>query len=311
MSKEVTEDVKTQTAEEKLEAAVKASGTGTETETEKEVEAKVEEKEEEGKGKTDNRIPYERFTEVNTALKESKVSQDLLTQQLAESNEKLVSMAELLTQKDDDVQTLNEIKSFVNDPEMADHIIAIDNKLKGIEQEVETGDSTPDEALTKTREVLEQTREEVVDIRNQASAEALVSRADIIADKLLAQLPDTYNEQDRDIVQALWTEKMDWDRAVANPDDIADQLTEGLQTALDTYGVPRGALFTVEEVEELTPERTAVKTPDEELADLLDQDWGGVKTEELDSGKTKTTLEKSDDEFSAAMASIIRKAHGR
>jgi hypothetical protein len=306
------QDGKTSTVEDKLKAAVAASNTETVEET---VEEDLVEEEvvEEGKpkGKSEVRIPKKRFDEVNTKFKEASASNDLLTQQVADSNAKLIEMAELLAAKDTDVNTLNEIKSFVNDPSMEAHVRAIDAKLKGIEQEVETGESTPDEAQAKTRELIEQTRTEMADIQATASAEALVGRADVIADKLLAQLPDTYNEQDRTIVQALWTEKMDWDQAVANPDDLSAQLTDGFQEALDTYGTPRGALFTVEEVEELTPEGTTVKTPEEELAALMDQNWGSVKTETSEGGKTTVTAEKSDDEFNDAMAAIIRKANNR
>jgi hypothetical protein len=263
-------------------------------------------------GKTEVRIPKKRFDEVNNKFKEASASNDLLTQQVADSNAKLVEMAAILAAKDDDVNTLNEIKSFVNDPSMEAHVRAIDNKLKGIEQEVEEGVSTPDEAQAKTRELIEETRTEMADIQATASAEALVGRADVIADKLLAQLPETYNEQDRTIVQALWTEKMDWDVAVANPDNLSEQLTEGFQEALDTYGVPRGALFTVDEVEELTPEAvTANRTPEQELEDLMDQNWGGVKTETSEAGKTTVTPEKSDDDFNDALADIIRKANKR
>jgi hypothetical protein len=299
-------DEKTSTVEDKLKAAVAASPTETETQTEEETaEDVVEVKSEDGK--TEHRIPKKRFDEVNTKYKEATASNDLLTQQVAEANQQVVKMAELLEQKDDDVQTLNEIKSFVNDPAMKEHVIAIDKKLKGIEQEVATGESTPDEAQTKTRELIEQTREEMADIQATASAEAMVGRADIISDKLLAQLPDTYTDQDRGVVQALWTEKMDWDRAFENPDNLSEQMTEDFQEALNTYGTPRGALFTVEEIEELTPEATtAAKTPEQELADLMDQPWGGLKTEELEGGKTKTTAEKSDTEFTAALADVLK-----
>jgi hypothetical protein len=300
MSDTEQKDVNAQTVEEKLEAAVGSSDTGT---VEEETEEVVEE------GKT---IPYKRFTEVNSAYKESKESQDLLTQQLAEQNDKLVRMAELLELKEQDVQTLNEIKSFVNDPAMADHVYAIDNKLKGIEAEVEAGETTPDQAMDRTRELLESTREEIADVQATAQAEALVARADVIADKLLAQLPEEYNEQDRNVIQDLWTDKMDWGKAVNNPDALTDILTEGLQETLTRYGTPRGSLFTGEEVEELTPEpATEPTSPEEKLAELMDQNWGGVKETDLGDGRTSVAAEKSDDEFNAAMAEIIRKAHGR
>ena len=296
-------DVNEQTVEEKLEAAVASSNTETvEEETTEEVVEGTESK----------TIPYKRFSEVNTKLKDAKESGDLLQIQIAEQNDKLVRMAELLELKEQDVQTLNEIKSFVNDPDMADHVYAIDNKLKGIETEVESGDLDPDEAQDRTRELLEQTREEIADVQATASAEALVARADVIADKLLAQLPEEYNEQDRTVIQDLWTEKMDWDAAVADPDSLSDILSEGFQETLNRYGTPRGALFTGEEVQELTPEPvTETLTPEQELEALMDQNWGAVKTETSASGKTTLIPEKSDDEFNDAIAGLIRKAHGR
>jgi hypothetical protein len=105
---------------------------------------------------------------------------------------------------------------------------------------------------------------------------------------------------------------MDWDRAVKDPDALSEQLTEGFQEALDTYGVPRGALFTVEEVEELTPDAGATElSPDEKLAELMKRPWGGVVTEEVEGGTDKVSPELSDDEFNDALALIIRKAHGR
>lgn len=296
-----TEDVKSQTVEEKLQAAVNSSDTET-------VDVGTEEELVEGK---DQRVPYKRFSEVNTALKESRESQDLLTKQLADQSDKLVRMAELLELKEQDVQTLNEIKSFVNDPAMADHVYAIDAKLKGIETAVEAGDLEPDEALDRTRELLDKTREEIADVQATAAAEALVSRADIIADKLLAQLPEEYNAQDRAVIQDLWTEKMDWAKAVANPDRLSDILSEGFQETLDRYGVPRGALFTGEEVQELTPEPAAAPpTPEEELEELMGRNWGGLQEVDTAGGK-RVQAELSDDDFNQALASVIRKAHGR
>ncbi len=296
-------DVNAQSVEEKLEAAVASSTTETVVEETPEV---VED------SKESKTVPYKRFTEVNEAFKDSKESGDLLTQQLAEQNEKLVRMAELLELKEQDVQTLNEIKSFANDPAMSEHIVAIDNKLKGIDEAVETGDLDPDDAHEQTRELLEQTREEIADVQATAEAEALVARADVIADKLLAQLPEEYNEQDRTVIQDLWTEKMDWDAAVADPDSLSDILSEGFQDTLNRYGVPRGALFTGEEVLELAPEEaTESPTPEQELEALMDQPWGNVKTETSASGKTTLIPEKTDAEFNDAMAGLIRKAHGR
>ncbi|KKL61513.1 hypothetical protein LCGC14_2194500, partial [marine sediment metagenome] len=212
MAKETTTDVNTEVEDKLAKAAAEESST-TETVETKTTEEVIE------KGKEEKQIPYPRFVEVNSKLKEAREAQEATVTQLAESNEKLVRMAELLEAKDDDVQTLNEIKSYINDPDMKAHVEAIDAKLRGLEKEVETGETTPEDALAKTHKLLEQTREEMADAQATVQAEQLVQKADIIAEKLLAQLPEEYNEADRTTLAKLWTNGMNWDDAVKHSDD--------------------------------------------------------------------------------------------
>jgi hypothetical protein len=288
--------------EEKL--ALAAESAPTETVVEETTE------EAESKGTEDNRVPYKRFSEVNTNLKEARAANEATQTQLAESQEKLVRMAELLEAKDDDVRTLNDIKSFVNDPLMKDHVMAIDAKLRGIDQEVEAGEIKPDEALTRAQELLEETREEVADTQADIQTDALIQRSEIITAQLLNALPREYNDQDRGIINDLFTDKVDWDEAVANPDQLSETLTQGFQATIDRYGVPRGALFTGQEVEELIPEEGTNLTPEQELEQEMGKEWGATKEIEV-NGVTKTVAEMSDEEFNAVQAKIIRTAHGR
>ncbi len=296
-------DVNDLSVEEKL--ALAAGSSTTETVTE-EVTEEVEGEEKSG----ENRVPQKRFNEVNTALKESRAATEASQAQLAESQDKLVRMAELLEKKDDDVNTLNDIKSFINDPLMKDHVLAIDAKLRGIEQEVEAGDIKPDEALTRAQELLEETREEVADTHADMQTDALIQRSDIIAEQLLNALPREYNDSDRAVLEDLFTNNVDWDAAVADPDHLSETLTKGFQETIDKYGVPRGALFTGNEVEELIPDETTNLTPEQELQAEMDLDWGAVKEVEV-NGVTKTVAELTDAEFNALQAKIIRTASGR
>jgi hypothetical protein len=295
-------DVNELTVEERL--ALAAESSTTETVIEETTE------EAEGRGTEDNRVPYKRFSEVNTNLKEARAAQEVTQTQLAESQEKLVRMAELLEAKDDDVRTLNDIKSFVNDPLMKDHVMAIDAKLRGVEAEVEAGEIEPDEALTRAQELLEETREEVADTQADIQADALIQRSDIIAEQLLNALPREYNEQDRAVINDLFTDKVDWDEAVANPEHLSEILTQGFQATIDRYGVPRGALFTGNEVEELIPDEGTNLTPEQELEQEMGLDWGATKEIEV-NGVMKTVAEMSDEEFNAVQAKIIRVSHGR
>jgi len=298
------EDVNTEVEDKLAKAAAEESST-TETVETKTTEEVIE------KGKEEKQIPYPRFVEVNSKLKEAKEAQEATVTQLAESNEKLVRMAELLEAKDDDVQTLNEIKSYINDPDMKAHVEAIDAKLRGLEKEVETGETTPEDALAKTHKLLEQTREEMADAQATVQAEQLVAKADIIAEKLLAQLPEEYNEADRNTITKLWTNGMDWDNAVKHSDNLADVLTKDFQTVIDEYGTPRGSLVSTEEAEETTNEAETAQTPEQELEAVMKQPWGAVKEVETKSGATKIEAELSDDAFNAAMAKIIRVSSGR
>ena len=293
--------------EEKLAAAATEESSTAEEEVETAGET-TEETEERG----ENRIPQSRFNEVNEALKDSKASGDLLTAQLAEAQAKQVELSDQLLARNDDIETLNEIKSYINDPTMAAHIEAIDAKLKGIDVEVDTGKTTPEDALAKTKELLQTTREEIADATATQQAENLVAKADVIADKLLAQLPEQYNDEDRNVITDLWTEKMDWDAAVANPDNLAEILTADFQSVVDRYGVPRGALLSREEVEELTPEADTNQTPEQELEKVMDLDWGAVKETETKPGfRPKFEPVEAEEDFNAVLGEIIRQTHGR
>ncbi|KKK72069.1 hypothetical protein LCGC14_2907610, partial [marine sediment metagenome] len=150
---EELKDVNTE-VEEKLAAAATEESSTTET---KEEVTTVEETDEKG----ENRIPQSRFNEVNSALKEAREAQETTVTQLAESNQKLIELTDLLQAKSEDVDTLNEIKSYINDPEMADHITAIDNKLKGIDADVDKGKTTPEDAIAKTQKLLQTAKEEM------------------------------------------------------------------------------------------------------------------------------------------------------
>lgn len=303
-------DVNKDEVEEKLQRALESSSTPeTELETPTEEVTKTEE------GGEENRVPQSRFNEINEALKETRLESKEARGQLAETQDRLVKMAELLEAKEADVQTLNEIKGYVNDPEMKDHVLAIDQKLKGIEaiqEEVDAGETTPEDALEQTRDLLDEAREEMRDTQADVQADQLIARADVIAERLLQALPEEYNADDIGVINDLFHENVDWDATVADPDHLSEILTQGFQETIDRYGMPRGALFNAEEVEVLTPEVTAEDTqsPEEELAELMELPWGGLKQEEV-GGKTVVSPELSDDDFNAMLAQGVRVANAK
>jgi hypothetical protein len=285
----------------------KAESSTTETEA-KEAEKSTVAAEKSG----DNRIPYKRFVEVNDALKEEKATGVEARAQLIEAQTSLVDLQKLLAASADDVQTLNEIKSYANDPTMEAHVRAIDNRLKGISDEVESGESTPEEALEKTRQLLSEAKEEVLDVKADVQAEGLTTKADIIYDKLLDALPEEYNEQDRNTVSDLMAAKMDeqgWDKAIADPDNLSTILTEQFQETLNRYGTPRGALLTKEEVDESTTEVVTEATPEQEVADILGKDWGEVKEVTTKSGTVTKEPVYNDAAFTANLTTLLKHAN--
>lgn len=302
-------DVNVDEVEEKLQRALENSSTP-ETELETPTIEAEEIEEEDG----ENRIPQSRFNEINEALKETRLESLETRDQLAETQDKLLRMAELLEAKEADVQTLNEIKGYVNDPEMKDHVIAIDQKLKGIEvvQEMEdAGELTPEDAVELTAELLEEAQEELRDTQADVQADQLIARADVISEGLLQALPEEYNEEDIDVINDLFHEKVDWDSAVEFPDELSDILTQGFQETIDRYGMPRGALFDAEEVDVLAPEvpEEDLMTPEEELRDLMDLPWGDIVEVEDEAGNVSIEPEMSTDDFNTVLAQAIRLAH--
>jgi hypothetical protein len=315
----VQEDVNEPTLEERLESAAADSSIAEEVEgmSDEEVLEELDQLEADGELEVEgdpvaggeNRIPQHRFNEVNNALKEMRESEAETRDQLAESQDKLVKMAELLEAKDADIATLNEIKSFVNDPDMKDHVIAIDNKLKGIEVEMDKGNIEPEDAVRQAQDLLEQTREEMRDTQADMQTDQLVNTADNIAERLLNALPEEYNDEDLGVISDLFKEKIDWDACVAQPDYISEILTEDFQETIDRYGMPRGALFDTEEVDLLTEDNVVdEQTPEEELVELMDLPWGETKQVEV-GNKTVTKPEMSDDDFNKVLAQAMKLAN--
>ncbi len=297
-------DVNKDDVEAKLQRALEGTSTP-------ETELKTPTKEVDTKDDTDeNRVPQSRFNEINNALKASKEEADGQRDQLAEAQDKLVKAHELLEASAADVTTLNEIKSFVNDPEMKDHVIAIDHKLRGIEdikEEVDAGTKLPEDALKQTQDLLEEARDEMRDTQADVQSDQLIAKVDATAERLLQALPEDYNAEDLGVINDLFQEKVNWDALIDAPEDFTAILTEGFQETIDRYGMPRGALFNAEEVEVLTPEATEVpQTPEEELKELMGKDWGKTKEVDLGGGRMKIEPELSEDEFKDALAQTIR-----
>jgi len=257
-----------------------------------------------GDKKQSQTVPYDRFKEVNEKSKAAIGKIEALEAQLAESQASLTKLTDLVNEKESDSDLVRRIQALAADDKYREHVLAIDNKLKGIEIEEEKGEITPEQADAKTRKLVEDTRDELQAALAEQQADAILARADIIADKLLDSLPEEYTDKDKEVIADLWTNITDWDKIEQSPDELSGFLSESFQTSLEKFGKPRGGLVT-NETTETTKETTATLTPEEELRQLVDKDYG--KTVEKD-GKVESEL--SDAEFSAAMAKAMKITNG-
>lgn len=295
----------------KLEAAL-AEETPAESATAEEEEASKAK----GSGETEKQhpdsIPYPRFKEVNDARKEIEERVSTLEDQLREKDSAVSRLTELLEASKEDVDIINQIRSWANDPKLGPHIQILDKAVRegldAIEEEVEEGKTTPEQAQAKTQKLLEDRTARLQEAIEDQEADLVLSRADIIADKLLDALPEEYTEQDKQIIARLWADEVDWSHVAENPDDLSSTLHTGFQAALENFGTPRGGLVYSGEVEtEETVEEPP--SPEEEIRSLIDKPWAAMK--EVNKGnKTVLVPEHDDADFSAAMATAMRKARG-
>lgn len=257
-------------------------------------------------------VPYSRFKEVIDARNESDAKTTKLEEQLAENNTSLNKLTAMLEEREADSNTLTEIRELAQDPKMRDHVVALDKALKGIEDEIEEGETTPEKTQDRTRELLKETKEELEDVVADQQADLLLSRADIIADKLLDGLPKEYLPEDKDVVSRLWVDEMDWEKAAGDSDNLSTHLTESFQKALDIFGKPRGAMLSLDDVEIVKEgeEATSTPAPEEELAEILGKNWAATKTVKSSTGVETTVPELTDDEFTESMAKAMRIARG-
>lgn len=252
----------------------------------------------------ENMVPQSRVNEITAARREAEERVFTLEQDLSETQKSLTKMTDLLDAKSQDADILDQIRSFATDPSMQSHLEAIDKRLKGITDEIESGETTPEEGLERTRELIEAQKDEIEDLKADHQADRLLERADDTADRLLARLPEEYIDEDKNVLGELLVNNFDWQEAVNNPDNLSGQVAETLQAIIDNYGTPRGALVSREELEELKNE-TAIQQPKEDdpreaLSTLMGKDWSKVKESD------KFDPELSDDEFSRGLAQAIR-----
>lgn len=258
-------------------------------ETPVETESKTEVSEKKGT----QTVPYARFKEVvgekNTAVERLTDLETKLQNQLALTQDLQVrySQAE---------EILNAIRGMAADEKMRPHILAIDNKLKGVEEEVETGEITQAEGDKKVEKILKQHKAEIGEALATNRAEQLFQSANERASRYLESLPDEYTDKDKEVIGRIWAQEVDWDAIEDDPTSLNQKLAESLDQVLTWYGEPKGYKPAVEtppvqvKPEEIPP---AVK-----IKEILDKEWASVG----DDGRPIL----SDEDFRKEAAKVIR-----
>jgi hypothetical protein len=298
-----------QNSDEAAAALEQAIASGEAELTDSSPEEKGTDKEADKEAASQDNIPYSRFKEVNDRMKGAETEVESLQKQLQESTTSLNRMTEMLNSHQEAVDLVERIKGLKDDPEAGPHVHAIDRALRGIKEEVESGDKTPEQGLKEAQKLVEDTREELAEQLAETQVQQLWDRADVLADKLFAQLPKEYTEQDISIIQELLPVKVDWERIGENPETLKEELSESFQKVIDAYGTPRGALLDPKEVEFVDEKKETEEAfdPKQVLKELEEQEWGAV--EEKDGKKDPIF---SDADFTEALAERMRlmKAEG-
>jgi len=267
-------------------------------------------------------IPKARFNEVIQARNERDQTIATLSAKQAESDASVARLTKMLEGAQSAQQTLNDLRALANDPKHRPHVEYLHKVMLGEDVEEELPENaTPqqkeDHRLNEIAKAQEALQASVLD----QQADAIIQRADLIADRWLEALPDEYTAEDRNAVAHLWTSRVDWPAIQGNPSGLEKFLADSFQDTLNIYGVPRGYMFTQEQVEELkktqTTETAPTLTPEKELEQLFaSKNYSGFKgTGKKNTAGAEIMLpEVSEDDFAADLAramKIANKARGK
>jgi len=272
-------------------------------------------------GKSDGEwIPKNRFNEVIAAQNEQAEEAKTWRAKASEADKSIANLTAMLSSAQKAQETINDLRQLANDPVHGPHVRYLHSVLIGEPIEFEGETPLPDNATPEQKE--EARLAELVERQNQLAAtledqqsSALVQRADAIADRWLDALPDEYTDEDRNAIAHLWTGQVDWKTIDRDPSALDQVLTDSFQSTLNIYGVPRGALFTPEQVEELkqpTGETPKALSPEEELGQLFaSKNYSGFKGtgKKNFAGTEIVAPEVSDDDFARDMAAALKVAN--
>lgn len=222
---------------------------------------------------------------------------------------KLIDIAQ---DREQDARIVAKINELHGNPKYRELVETLDKAIQGIEVEAKKVEASPAVTTPTTapaNEAVAKVQREVEVLRAQAAAaiqdqktDLLLQKSDLVLKELFAQLPDSdYLPKDRQLIQEMLTERIDWDGIEETPLELEAKVTQGFQRAIEEYGDPRG----------LIASQAASKNTETGDAKSKDVDFTKLELGKLvnEGGKVRPAID--DNDFSSLLAAELRRARGQ
>lgn len=295
-----------------IEAALEAAATGVETVTSPETVVDASEETKAEAEKAPKGGANERIRELVGNTKELKTQLDDVSSTLKERDSEIARLVELLEFKEKDSRVVAKINElYETNTELKPVLDILDRAVRGEQvdlsqlgiskKEVAANPEGVKDTLLQAKELVNSTKQELEAQIAEQRHELILSRADLLADNYLGQLPKEYGEEDVRIVREVLVDKIDWDAIDANPEALTNEFKKGFEKTLKWYGTPKGAA----QVSNKSNEKVKEDITPEKLRAFSQQEWGRTRIVEDAKGK-REELEVSDADFAKALGAALK-----
>lgn len=263
----------------------------------------------ESKGST--HVPYDRFKQKVDQVQTLEEKLQAATAKAEEVTEREEKLRKQIVQLEQEHDVLERLRALADDEKYRPMLERLDKALKGIDDEVEAGTKTEEEGKEDARKLFEKESKKINEEVDKKTAEMIFQHANLIADRMLEALPETYNAADRKAISQDWSSAVDWNKIEEDSSVMKEELQRSFKSVVEAYGEPRGALEKYKaELEELkakaeeeAPEKP--KSAEDIVKGIIDKDWSKVKTKE---DGTVIGPELDDGEFEQDLAKVLKLA---